>query len=240
MRAENITSIEEFNTRLGAIVPGAVFTKWITLGLINEDLSKQKRNFNNTTCVPTSKKGNYMVAASINGVIRPIYTGISVGGGETGIRNRLNNHLRPSQNDLLGRASGILAASRVLAADTQYFVSYFECYDKEVCDQLETVILRNFDFASNKAKKDKQVSRLQDLVALYDMGVLPAVVAEAGVVAEVDKGAARDEGGEPVKVKKIKVINSYYSVTCGCEKTYMVPMKIKELICSCSAKFVFS
>lgn len=233
MHAENITSVEEFNTLLGAIVPGAVFTKWITLGLINEDLSKQKRNFNNTTCVPTSKKGNYMVGASINGFIRPIYTGISVGGGETGIRNRLNNHLRPSQNDLLGRASGILAASRVLAADTQYFVSYFECYDKEVCDQLETVILRNFDFACNKAKKDKQVSRLQDLVALYDMGVLPTDVKETAA-AEVD------EGEEPVKVKKIKLINSYYSVTCGCEKKYMLPIKIKELVCSCNAKFVFS
>lgn len=64
--------------------------------------------------MPISKKGNYLVGASINGAIRPIYTGISVGN-----RNRLNNHLRPSQNDLLGHASDILAASRVLAADTQ-------------------------------------------------------------------------------------------------------------------------
>jgi len=238
MYAENITSIEEFNTRLGAIVPGAVFTKWITLGLINEDLSKQKRNFNNTTGLTTSKKGNYMVGASINGVIRPIYTGISVGGGETGIRNRLNNHLRPSQNDLLGRASGILAASRVLAPDTQYYVSYFECYDKTVCDQLETVILRNFDFACNKAKKDKQVSRLQDLVALTDNTDVKETVAEEET--EVDTEVQDESHEMPVKVKKIKLINSYYSVTCGCEKKYMLPIKIKELVCSCSAKFIFS
>jgi hypothetical protein len=220
-------------------MPGAVFTKWITLGLIIEDLSKQKRHFSNTTGLATSKKGNYVVGACINDVIRPIYTGISVGSGDTGIRNRLNNHLRPSQNDLLGRASGILAASRVLAAGTQYFVSYFECTDKTLCDQLETVILRNFDFACNKAKKDKQVVRLQDLMALYDLAIGPEIVQEPKPN-ESSSPSLKDEDEEPVKVKKIRLISSYYSVTCGCEKKYMLPLKIRELVCSCSAKFVFS
>jgi len=222
MKAETIKSIEIFNESLEKALPGVVFSKWILLGNLVEDIKKQTRRLNNNT-LPTNKNGVYLIGASIDGVVVPIYAGIAAGKTRQGIHNRINNHFRYSQNDRLHKESGPLAGARALNLTPTFYASFYECNDETVCDSIESYILDKYDFACNILKKKVQKRRLEDLTALLEK---PSETKEAPIL-------------EPIIVKKI-ISKKYVSLVCGCSKHYELPVSVSSLECPCGAKFGFA
>lgn len=258
MKAENITTIDSLNLELPLLkLEGVTFSQWISIGRIVEDPSMQRRAFNLSANFPANKEGNYIVAASINGTIRPIYTGISVGKGvSTNIRNRLRMHITPSQNEKKNddKVSGLLEGTKRLLPDTVYYVSFYECTNRSTSENIESILLFEFDFACNTNKKRLPKPRFDDLTRLVygDFEDKDSVVDEPSLTtvnadAEAEaKGNLKEElAGLGEKVAKKKIIKRATNdgalvLVCGCLKRYQLPKLITSVDCSCGSKFVFS
>ena len=171
IKAETFKTPEDLNLAINADLPGVVFTKWFELGGIVEDLSKQMRRLKNNT-LPTNKRGVYILGVKPDGVdcIYMFYLGVACGEKSGGVRNRVRNHFSYSQNDTISSESGPLACARAINMTGQYYASFYECNDAELCDRYESVILFKYDFICNVGKKQVRVRRIPDLIKLCGVG----------------------------------------------------------------------
>jgi hypothetical protein len=171
-KAEDFKTVEDLNVAINADLPAVVFTKWLELGGIVENLDKKERRLKNNT-LPTNKRGLYILGVKPDGSdnIYMIYLGVACGEKSGGVRNRVRNHFSYSQNDTLGSESGPLACARAINMKGQYYACFYECNDAELCDRYESVILFKYDFICNVGKKQVRVRRIPDLIKLCCGGV---------------------------------------------------------------------
>ena len=170
-KAEDFKTVEDLNVAINADLPAVVFTKWLELGGIVENLDKKERRLKNNT-LPTNKRGLYILGVKPDGSdnIYMIYLGVACGEKSGGVRNRVRNHFSYSQNDTLGSESGPLACARAINMKGQYYACFYECNDAELCDRYESVILFKYDFICNVGKKQVRVRRIPDLIKLCCVG----------------------------------------------------------------------
>jgi len=244
INAETLKTTDEFNEKFSSVMGDVRFSDWIWIGKVDWQPLKEKRLFTHLSNFPNKKNGNYIIAAQIGDSTVFLYTGIAVGTKKHCIRNRISHHISYSQNDRRGTESGLLKAWEKLPPDTQYYASYFQCDDRVRCNQIETNILQNFDFACNIDKKKLRVLRIEDIVSLYDVDKESVSEPFVEPVLEPLLNPIVEPVLEPAtkKRKVIKVVNTNSNVTivCGCGLKYSEPKNIKHHECPCGAKRDFA
>lgn len=247
-KAEDFKSITDFNTAINKDLPDVVFTKWHELGSIVEDVAKLSRRLKNNT-LPMKKLGLYILGVKPpdSTAVIMLYLGIAAGPKSGGVRNRVSNHFSYSQNDTAGKQSGPLEGARAINLGGEYFASFYECSDAEICDRIESVILYKYDFICNYEKKQVRNRRIPDLVSLFN-AVDDVNESESESVNEEEPVPNIRETvmGLPVRKAKKKVVakavaasgNVY--VGCGCGKKHTVSSCVLSITCVCGSVFKFN
>jgi len=247
-KAENFKSIDEFN----ATFPKMHFSHWYELGPVVEPGPEIRRLKNNT--LPLAKHGLYIVGIKLPGSkdIVMIYFGVATLNG--GVRNRLENHFRYSQNDRAGKKSGLLVGAKALNMVGTYYASYYvptvetpgatlaerQQLFKKHCESLETDVLSKWDFICNTEKKMVATRRIPDLVKLL-------VVAEDDAASVVEEAPAVEEAPvveEATAVEEAPVVESAVVVESATAVTAVTAVKKEDqersliiAICGCGKAY---